>query len=198
MGGKKDRREGKRVRLSVDVRFLLRNEIESSGVLLDISELGLALLTEADANEGDEIIAYPDGLGRLAGKVARKFDGGIGVAFNLSQQQRRSMKDRIAALIGGSPYMRLTEDRRSLRVRVGIETEAFINDDRTPVACRLVEISKTGCLLKCAAKPVVGSKIMVGALRGRVCRLEADGFAVDFDRIDPRAASYRKCVEQAA
>jgi hypothetical protein len=198
MNSPNNRRGAERIRLSLDVKFLLRGQYESTGVLLDISENGLALLTDAKACEGDEIVMYPVGLGRLTGKIARTFEGGLGIAFTLSKLQRDSIKERIASLIDGTPYMRLTEDRQSLRLHMGIETEAFMHGETTPVLCTIINMSRTGCLVKCGAMPAIGSKIMIGALFGRVRRLESDGFAVEFERINSQAVAYQKPTARAA
>ena len=182
-----ERRAAKRFALSVDVKFLLRNETESVGTLLDISESGLALLAETDAAEGDEIIVYPVGLGRLAGRVVRRFSGGVGVVFSLSAAQRECIRERIAAVLSGEIYLKLTERRSSLRIRYNIETTAVIEDGACHTPCTIVEMSKGGCQLRTEVRPTLGSKVSVGAMRGSVARHTETGFAVEFEK--PAATS---------
>lgn len=180
MTDQEDRRGAKRFALSVDVKFLLRGSDEGAGMLLDISETGLALLSDAHAEEGDPIVVYPLGLGRIEGVVMRCFEGGVGIAFSLSQAQKESIKTRIEAALEGRTYMRLVEKRSDLRIRYNLETTAWIEGVDAPVACTIVDMSMSGCLLRSDAIPPVGAEVRVGALRGKVSRQIVDGFAVEF------------------
>lgn len=182
MGEDQDKRGAKRFALSVDVKFLLRGNVEGEGALLDISETGLALLADTIAYEGDEIVAYPEGLGRLAGRVVRVFDGGVGVALTLSRLQRESIRERIATVLDGAPYMRLSENRSHIRIRYNIETTARVEGEPNFFACTIVDMSKSGCLLRSDLKPEIGAIVSVGALSGEVIRLDDDMFAVRFQR----------------
>ncbi|MCK5746211.1 MAG: PilZ domain-containing protein [Oricola sp.] len=178
-----ERRNARRFALSVDVKFLLRGVDEGAGMLLDISETGLALLSDADAKENDPIVVYPLGLGRIEGTVVRRFEGGVGISFALSQSQKESLRTRIEAALEGRTYMRLVEKRSDLRIRYNIETTAWIEGLDAPAACTIVDMSKSGCLLRSEASPSVGADILVGALRGKVSRRVDDGFAVRFETV---------------
>ena len=175
-----ERRAAPRFDLSAPVRFFLREKQEGSGTLLNISECGLALVTEVEARSGDEIILYPDGLGRIPGRVTRAFGGGFAVAFVLSSIQRETMKDRVAAAVQGLPYFRMSEHRSSVRIRYNIETHVWFDGCEEPARCTLVDLSRTGCRVKCHDKPEVGVLVVVGALNGVVRRHTQDGFAVEF------------------
>lgn len=175
-----ERRRAKRHQYSTQAKFLLRGEYESVGTLLDVSEGGLALLTEANVEEGDDIVIYPEGLGRLAGKVVRLFHGGVGVAFSHSDAQRETVRKKIIQALKGAPYMRLSEQRSGVRIRYSLDTVVSIDGSRNAVACTIVDMSPSGCLLKCDAKPPIGVKVRVGMLEGRVSRYDDQGFAVEF------------------
>ncbi len=180
MGTHDERRGAKRHALSIDVKFLLRNAEERAGKLLDISEMGLALLTEMDAAEGDPIVVYPLGMGRIEGIVARRFDGGIGVSFVMSDSHRNTIRERIEAALDGKSYMRLVEKRSDLRIRYNIETTARLKDDKAPIICTIVDMSRSGCLLRAAEIPDLEEEVIIGALRGKVSRHVDGGFAVEF------------------
>lgn len=182
MGKLTDRRVSPRFALKIDCRFLLRGRVEGKGALLDISTSGLALITEHNAQLGDSIILYPDGVGRLEGRIVRIFENGFGVAFKLSAAQQETMGERIASVIEGVPYMRLSENRSSFRVTYNIETYARVECSKKNFSCTIIDISQTGCLLKSDAKPEIGSRVIVGALRGVVRRHSAHGFALEFLR----------------
>lgn len=182
MSAPNERRGASRVALSVDVKFLLRGQKEGSGKLLDISEKGLALLADMHAAEGDPIVVYPLGLGRIEGKVVRSFKGGAGVGFMLTESQRKTIRERIEAALQGKPYMRLVEQRSELRIRYNIETTAWAEDEHKPFACTIKDMSRSGCLLASQEIPELGTRVRIGALRGKVVRREKDGFAVEFTR----------------
>lgn len=196
MSAPDERRSAKRVALSVDVKFLLRGQKEGAGRLLDISEKGLALLADMHAAEGDPIIVYPLGLGRIEGKIVRSFDGGAGVSFTVSESQRKTIRERIEAALEGKPYMRLVEQRTELRIRYNIETTAWADGDDKPFACTIKDMSRSGCLLQSQKIPGLGAKVRIGALRGKVVRLEKGGFAVEFIRRKKPASPDK--VENAA
>lgn len=175
-------RAAPRFALSADLRYLLRGESEGAGRLLDISERGLAMVANSDAREGDDIVVYVDTIGRLPGRVVRKFCGGLGVAFDLAASQRDRIGARILAALRGAPYLRLVEQRSTIRVRYNIQTIARVIGEETPIDCTIIDMSRTGCLLRSTAKPRIGAKVELGSLHGLVCRHSSDGFAVDFAR----------------
>lgn len=195
MGKLTDRRTSPRFALKIDCRFLLRGRVEGKGALLDISTSGLALVTEHSAQLGDPIILYPDGVGRLEGRIVRVFESGFGVAFQLTAAQQETMSERIASVIEGVPYLRLSESRSSFRITYNIETFARIECSANSFGCTIIDISQTGCLLKSDTKPEIGSRVIVGALRGVVRRHSAHGFALEFLR-KSRAAN-DDCSEAA-
>lgn len=178
-----NRRDARRFPLSVDLKFLLRGHQESTGMLLDISEAGLALLSETSAQEGDDIVVYPIGLGRLAGKVVRVFDGGMGVEFVLSRGQRDIIRERLKNVLGHVPYMRLMEKRSSFRIQYNIETFAYVDNEQKALACVIRDMSRSGCRLQSESKPAIGAGVTLGTLQGRVVRHLADGFAIEFIRL---------------
>ncbi len=176
-----------RFALSVDLKFVLQGHVEAAGMLLDISESGLALISETPATEGDDIVVYPIGLGRLEGKVVRTFKGGMGVQFTLTPEQREIIKERLIAVLGGVPYMHISEKRSSSRVRHNIETYAYIDGEDEAVCCTIKDMSRTGCLLHSHIQPSIGSNVTLGALRGRVVRHVCEGFAMEFQRASSAA-----------
>ncbi|MBB5519553.1 PilZ domain-containing protein [Amphiplicatus metriothermophilus] len=176
----KERRAAPRFALTADVRYLLRGELEGRGRLLDISEKGLALLADMDAENGDDIVIYADNIGRLTGKVARCFHEGVAVLFTLSPAQRDTIGARIRAALRGAPYLRLVENRSSIRIRYNLETRAQVVGEDALIDCTIVDMSRTGCLIRSSVKPRIGAKVRVGALKGVVCRHSNDGFAVEF------------------
>jgi hypothetical protein len=175
-----ERRIYKRQEIDLGVRFISREDLETTGRVIDISEGGLAMKTDAAADMGDTIIAYPEGLGRLTGKVVRKFEGGIAIQFDLSDTQRTYLKKRIESAVSGGTYIRLLENRVHKRVAVNLASEARLLDTGEKFTCRIIDISESGAGVSSSERPAVGMRIQIGSLKGRVCRHTEEGFAIEF------------------
>lgn len=175
-----DRRQYKRRELNVDVRFMSGEDNETTGQILDISEGGLAMSTDVDAKIGDTIIAYPDGLGRLAGKVVRKFEGGIAIQFDVSQNQREYLRKRIEAAVSGVPYIRFLEKRAHERLPLNLSSEARLLDSGETFDCFLIDISDSGAGVRSVRRPDIGQAVQIGSLKGVVRRHTDEGFAIEF------------------
>ena len=176
----RERRKAKRFKYSTEAKFLLRGDCESVGRVLDVSEGGIALFTDAEAAEGDEIVVYPEGLGRLQGKVVRTFKGGVGIAFSHTDAQRKTIRKKITQALQGKPYMRLAELRSGVRKKYNLETVVSIDGSPQSIPCTIIDMSESGCLVKCEARPPVGAGVKLGMLKGRVSRFDDQGFAIEF------------------
>lgn len=175
-----NRRCYERKELGLTVRFVTREDLETTGQLIDISEGGLAMLTETAAEIGDPVIAYPDRLGRLTGKVVRKFDGGVAIEFEMSDAQREHLRKRIESAVTGVPYIRLLENRKHKRIELNLDSEAHIESNGAKFKCQIVDISETGSQVRAEERPAIGVMVRIGSLRGAVQRHTPDGFAIQF------------------
>ncbi len=175
-----NKRTFKRRPLELGVRFISREDLETTGRVIDISEGGLAMHTDAAANIGDTIIAYPEGLGRLTGKVVRKFEGGIAIQFELSETQRVYLSKRIDSAVKGVPYIRLLERRAHKRLSLNLESEARLVASGRTFKCEVIDISESGAAISSSDRPDIGEAIQIGTLKGLVCRHTEEGFAIDF------------------
>lgn len=182
MDGEGNKRNHRRRPIDVSVRFVTSADLESAGRLQDISEGGLRMKTAAAAEVGDKIIAYPEGLGRLTGTIIRKDEGGISVAFDLSDNQRDYLSKRIESALTGIPYLKLLEKRAHQRLDFNFDTS--VADARTgeTFECRIVNLSAAGAQIRSDYRPPIGSEVRIGEMRGSVVRLEKDGFALTFER----------------
>lgn len=182
MDGDSNKRHHPRRSLDVAVRFVTSADLESAGLLQDISEGGLRMTTAAAAEIGDKIIAYPEGLGRLTGTIIRKDAGGIAVAFDLSDNQRAYLAKRIESALSGIPYLKLLEKRAHHRLDLNIDSAVADAKTGETFECRIVNLSATGAQIQSDYRPPVGSEVRIGAMRGHVVRLDRDGFGLAFER----------------
>ena len=192
-----NRRQFERTEIDLTVRFTTCEDKETIGRLLDISEGGLAMLTETAAKIGDPVIAYPDKLGRLTGRVVRVFDGGVAVEFEMSKAQRDHLRKRIESAVTGVPYIRLLENRKHKRIELNLESEACEEPGGEPFKCQIIDISETGSRIRAEEIPALGTMVRVGSLRGVVRRYTNDGFAIEFTKADAAARKKAAAAMQA-
>jgi c-di-GMP-binding flagellar brake protein YcgR len=182
MSGENNRRNYERTELDLTVRFITREDLETTGTLVDISESGLSMLTETEAQIGDPVIAYPDRLGRLTGKVVRKFDGGVAVQFEMSDAQREHLRKRITSAVTGIPYIRLLENREHKRIELNLDSEAHEEPNGKTFKCQIVDISETGSMIRAGYSPELGTTVRIGSIHGIVRRRTHEGFAIEFTK----------------
>ena len=183
-----NRRKFERHEIDLSVRFISQKDLEASGRLVDISEGGLAMITEAQAEVGDKIIAYPEGLGRVEGVVRRKIEGGLAVEFKISEGQRTHLGKRIHSALTGVPYIRLLENRGHKRMKLNLVSQAQEGSCGRAFSCKIVDLSESGALVKASEKPSIGADIRIGSIRGLVRRHTPDGFALEFAQMADVAA----------
>jgi len=175
-----DQRTYKRTDLNLNVRFITKEDLEANGQLIDISKGGLCMQTSAQAVEGDEIIIYPEGLGRLVGTVVRKFEDGLAVQFEMTDAQREHLDRRISSAVTGVPYLRLFENRQHKRLDLGLESVAIDEAKKEKFDCVIADLSESGARIVAKSKPMLRTKIRIGSLCGFVARHTIDGFAISF------------------
>ncbi|MEO1135323.1 MAG: PilZ domain-containing protein [Pseudomonadota bacterium] len=175
-----NRRAHERRSIRLGVRYITHSDLETVGKLVNVSEGGLYMETKTDAKVGDEIIAYPEGLGRLVGRIVRKDENGVAIEFDMSAKQRRVLTKRIGSAITGTPYLRLFEKRGHRRMALGLEAVARVPSNDKEIDCTIVDISPSGAALQSEQRPPVGKEISLGSINGVVCRHMEDGFAVSF------------------
>ena len=97
-----EKRRHTRVTLHVQMRFLLPDNIEREGQLLDISAGGLAIRSKESPKNGDNVIVYVDNLGRFAGNVVRSFDGGFAIGINITQRKKDRLEEQLSLYSEGA------------------------------------------------------------------------------------------------
>lgn len=184
-----DRRIYERRTVNSTVRFISEKDLEAQGRLIDISEGGLAMTTDAKAEIGDSIIAYPEGLGRLTGVVRRKTEDGLALEFEISDSQRTHLSRRIESVLSGIPYLRLLENRSAKRMDLNLVSEARHGQTGRSFVCEIMNISDTGALIKTEERPALGATIHIGSITGIVRRHTRSGIGLEFTKLEaPQAA----------
>lgn len=163
-----DRRRHRRIELALAGRFMRENGNEFACRLKDISVGGAAILTEADVQPGENIVAYVDEIGRLEGPVFRRSTDG----FVLTLRQTPRGRERLAAQL-----MWLTNkdeldsvDRRRpghSRVAVGTKESVLVLRDNRAFPCTILDLSISGAAVETSVRPPIGAFLHLGHQIGR-------------------------------
>lgn len=93
-----DRRRYERVELSLSGRCMLDGGCECACTTINISPEGIAVIAPGQsADVGEHIIAYISQMGRVEGRVGRRFDRGFVIELAATAQGRETLVRKIAA-----------------------------------------------------------------------------------------------------
>ena len=176
----RERRKFERFELSVPARFLCRGDEEMVGELLDVSQGGLAIATEARPPLGTDTVLYIEDIGRMQGKVVRHLNNGFAVQFEASDAKRQRLAAKLA-------WLNNRDEEEPPPSEISVSTEPtgpvrFTRDDGTESECKVLDMSVDGVWLQVEPRPPVGEVIQIGRMRGRVSRHHQTGIAIEFIR----------------
>jgi hypothetical protein len=182
-----DQRRHRRVALPLLGRFMRANRHEYPCKLNDISVGGAAINSPVEVEAGERIVVYFDHLGGLEGHVVRLFEGGFAMQFKATAHKREKLAAQLTWLINRD-VLSGADQRRHDRIPVEERTQFVVLDSGETLACQVVDVSISGASLNMTERPPVGTKLMLGRLRGRVVRHHEQGIGVQFiDIQEPEA-----------
>ncbi len=174
-----DRRRYQRVKVNLLGRFMLEDRHEYPCQTSDISPGSAALITPIIGRVGERVVVYIDHVGRIEGEIVRTYEGGFAMTINATLRK----KDKLAAKLtwlANRHELNLPEDRRHNRVIPTRPTVGLTFPDGRAYEGRIIDLSLSGAALGVAARPPIGTPIMVGKLRATVVRQFEEGIAVEF------------------
>lgn len=174
-----DRRKFRRVILEADARCMWARGVEFNAKTVDLAAGGLSLKSDQPFEIGENLVIYVDGLGRLAGHVARKTAFGFAVSFDLTALKRDKLADQLTWIVN-KEALHLHDDRSATRRNVGGSLLVTL-ENGVAAQCDVVDLSLTGVGLRAdGVRPPIGATVKVGRKLGRCTRYFEDGFAVEF------------------
>ena len=158
---------------------------------IDMSPGSAAIVTPVSARIGERVVAYIDHIGRIEGRVARRFDGGFAISVNATLRK----KDKLAAKLtwlANRHELKLPEDRRHERVTPETPVARVALPDGREMQCRILDLSLSGAALVSEFKPPIASPVTIGSLRASVVRHFEDGWTRlrDSGQAVPRAMNF--------
>jgi hypothetical protein len=179
-----DRRNDGRLKVRLVGRFMRSDRKEFDCESIDASATSMAFSSEAGVQFGERIVAYLNQIGRIEGKVARRFPGGFAIQMNLPEAKRRKLADQLTWL-ANRQELGLPADRRHGRVEPRDRYTSVKLSNGREFSASVVDISMSGAALMIDFKPSIGSSIVVGATPAEVVRHIDGGIAVEFVRPIP-------------
>ena len=173
-----DRRRHKRIFVTLLGRFMRENKEEHPCKLVDISAGGVAIVSPVPVVEGERLIAYFDHIGGIEGLVARCFSGGFAIKINATRHKREKLAAQLTWLANRSELA--SEERRHDRIAPGGGDSRLQLGEGIVLTARVLDVSISGASVACAARPEIGTEVVLGRLRARVVRHHLQGFGVEF------------------
>jgi hypothetical protein len=179
-----ERRRHQRVKVVLPGRYMLEDRREYPCQTIDISPGGVAFAAEIKGGVGERVIAYLSQIGRVEGTISRHLDQGFAIQMKLPVIKREKLADQLTWL-ANRQALGMAEDRRHERIAPRFSHTMLKLPNGQEFLARLVDISISGAALSVAAKPPIGSPVVVGATSAQVVRHFDGGIAVEFNRLFP-------------
>ena len=154
---------------------------------------------------GERIITYFGDFGSLDGWVTDVAEGGILLDLELPRQKREKFITQLSWLKKRQEEA-VIDVRAQKRIVPKNPHSTLIFGDGTTVNCLVIDISPSGVAVSADAEPEIGTRLAVGRCVGHVVRRFAEGFAIQFDQLQPfehleqvisPPRDYRAYVEQS-
>lgn len=163
-------------------------DIETGGIEVfacrtqSISAAAAAITAPVIGKPGERITARFEGLGILAGSVARQTSDGFVFQIAASDQDRAKLAARIDWLKKKS--VRKQEDHRAFkRFQPRDPRSTLLLEGGEVLKCFVIDLSRSGAAISCRHVPALGEKLVLGTLACHVVRRLDVGFAVQYEAV---------------
>jgi len=133
---------------------------------------------------GERVITYFGDFGSLDGWITDLAEGGILLNLELPRQKREKFITQLAWLKKRQEET-VFDARAQKRIVPKNPHSTLIFADGATLTCLVIDISPSGVAVSADAEPEIGTRLAVGRCVGHVVRLFAEGFAVQFDQLQP-------------
>jgi hypothetical protein len=146
---------------------------------INISSRAIALAVPVVGRPGEPVIANIDHFGKLQGTVGRPLDGGFVMNIVASDEERANLLAKISWFELHKNHD-ISDRRDQNRFIPKNPKGSLVLSDGITLDCLVIDISVTGAAVSADIAPKIGTVMAVGQIVGRVVRLFANGFAVQF------------------
>ncbi len=133
---------------------------------------------------GERVVSYFGDFGSLDGWIADITADGFLMNIELPRQRREKLATKLTWLKKRQQDA-VTETRGQRRIIPQNPHSTLIFGDGTTINCLVIDISPSGVAVSADVDPEIGTRLAVGHCVGYVVRRFAEGFAVQFDHLQP-------------
>lgn len=174
-----DLRRHRRVPLNLTGRFMASDRTEHPCTLQDVSVGGAGIQSDAKVSLNESIIAYFDHLGGLEAVVTRCYRDGFAVQFKVSAHKREKLAAQITWLINRDEFPEETGRKHERFGATGRKARLKTEDGAT-IDVDVLDASVTGASVGTAARPPIGSTVVLGNFTAVVRRHHEQGLGLQF------------------
>jgi hypothetical protein len=176
----REKRRFQRVRVSLLGRYMLAaSKREYPCQVIDMSPGGVALIAPVCGQDGEQVIAYIDHIGRIEGRLVRRIDNGFAMTIEATLPKREKIASQLTWL-ANRHVLGLQEDRRHERVTPRDPRTQMTSPDGRVQRCTIIDMSLSGAAIALDTQLPIGTPVLLGRLRARIVRHIEQGVTVEF------------------
>jgi len=177
-----DQRSSERVQVRLEGKlFVPAEEITLDCTIINLSVGGAGIHCPEPPPLDCFVVLYIESFGRFEGVTTRYVEGELGLKFVCKEAKRQRLEQDLAAYVSEG-MTGVTRLRRHRRTESPVQIDHFTMGDGYETACKLMDISLQGALLKTRARPAIGEIIQLGQTRAWVVRHHEEGIGVQFQQ----------------
>jgi hypothetical protein len=189
MSATKDFLERRAVEISLGGRYSLASRYDTRGNRREfacrtsrVSPFQMLVEVPVLGPVGERVLAYFGDFGTLDGRITDTAGSGFLLDLELSRAKREKFSSQLT-WIAKRQKETVADARQQKRLVPKSPHSTLIFGDGTTMNCLVIDISPSGVAVSADAEPEIGTRLAVGRNVGQVVRTFAEGFAVQFDRL---------------
>lgn len=148
---------------------------------IEMSPGDMMLFAPVKAQIGEKVVVYLDEIGRFAGVTMRQTEVGFALSMNLPPMKREKLADQLTWFANRHAF-NLPEDRRHERIIPLMQRTLLRTEDGQELIVKIKDISLSGVGIETEARPILGSRIIIGTTPAVVVRHFEGGIGAEFNR----------------
>jgi hypothetical protein len=134
---------------------------------------------------GERVVTYFGDFGNIDGWITDLTEGGFFLDLELPRQRREKFAAQLTWLKKRQEDAAVIDARAQRRIVPKNPHSTLIFGDGTTLNCLVIDVSPSGVAVSADVEPEAGTRLAVGRCVGTVVRRFPEGFAVQFDFLQP-------------
>src|ERR1041385_6681623 len=134
---------------------------------------------------GERVVTYFGDFGNIDGWITNLTEGGFLLDLELPRQRREKFAAQLTWLKKRQEDAAVIDARAQRRIVPKNPHSTLIFGDGTTLNCLIIDVSPSGVAVSADVEPEAGMRLAVGRCVGTVVRTFLEGFAVQFDFLQP-------------